>query len=58
MIAVNLDKARAIARKLAERVTDEAARAQHLQAIATAATVEQLRAAVARLQAAPSVPTE
>lgn len=58
MITVNLDKARAIAQRLAERVTDPTARAAHLQAIGNAKTAEQLAAVVRVIEPAPAGPRQ
>lgn len=52
MITVNLDKARAIAQRLAERVTDPTARARHIDAIAKAKTADQLAAVVRVIETA------
>lgn len=53
MIAINLDKARAIARQLAQRVIDPAQRQAVLQAIEQAADTDALTAICQPLRALP-----
>lgn len=59
MIAINIDKAKAIALKLASKIDDKAKRSAHAAAIGEATTTDQLAAVVDQIKAdTPSVPME
>lgn len=59
MIAINIDKAKAIALKLASKINDKAKRSAHAAAIGEATTTDQLAAVVDQIKAdTPSVTME
>lgn len=59
MITVNIEKAKAIALKLASKIDDKAKRSAHAAAIGEATNTDQLAAVVDQIKAdTPSVPME
>lgn len=59
MIAINIEKAKAIALKLASKINNKAKRSAHAAAIGEATTTDQLAAVVEKIKAdTPSVPME